>query len=484
VSDAGRLARGVVAAGITGTRGDERPAGIGAYVLFGGEGVTLRDIRALTDELRECEPGLPPLIAIDQEGGRVARLSDGVEPIPPMMAVGAAGDVDPARRAGEQIAFDLRRAGATLDFAPVLDLALDPGNAVIGTRSFGDDPSRVAALGAALAAGLLRGGIVPCYKHFPGHGSTATDSHDMLPRIDTGEAALRARDLVPFAAVARDAAAMMTGHLLVDAFDSEHPATLSSRITVDLLRGELGFRGAVVTDCMEMGAVAPRGVADRAVAAVAAGADLLVFSHDAGAALEAIEALARAAERGVLSLARLTEAHARVMQLRAAGAGPLPLEEFPPHPGIGREIARRAVTLLRGLPHADPLTSIAVSFGAARPLLDREAPALEEFLASLDPAAEEREALLGALASRQRRPIVLARAAHRHAGQAETIARVLERYPGAMIVSVGEPFDAPLFSAARHVLAAYGDDPASVAGLADVIFGGSMPTGTLPVHAA
>ncbi len=134
------------------------------------------------------------------------RLRDGVEPMPPMMALGAADDLELARRAGEQIAFDLRRAGCTMDFAPVLDLALDPRNTVIGTRSFGADPQQVAELGAAFGRGLRAGGILPCYKHFPGHGATAVDSHEALPAIEADEATLRARDLVPFAAVARRSA--------------------------------------------------------------------------------------------------------------------------------------------------------------------------------------------------------------------------------------------------------------------------------------
>ncbi len=153
-----------------------------------------------------------------------------------MMALGAAGDVELARCAGEQIGFDLRRAGCTLDCAPVLDLALEPKNAVIGTRSFGADPLRVAPLGAALAAGLRASGILPCFKHFPGHGSTAVDSHAALPIVDTDAAMLRTRDLVPFAAVAADAPAMMSAHVIVRAFDSQRPATLSRTILSDVLR--------------------------------------------------------------------------------------------------------------------------------------------------------------------------------------------------------------------------------------------------------
>jgi beta-N-acetylhexosaminidase len=480
MSAIGELARGIIMAGIAGTDFDESAPRFGGYLLFGGDDVSLPAVRELTDSLRSGR-SIPPLIAIDQEGGRVVRLHHGVEPMPAMMALGAADDLDLARRAGEQIAFDLRRAGCTLDFAPVLDLAIEPKNTVIGTRSFGADPQRVAALGAALGDGLQRGGIFACYKHFPGHGATAVDSHEALPVVDANETTLRSRDILPFAAVARDASAMMSAHVVVRAFDADRPATRSQRIANELLRNELGFRGAFVTDCLEMNAIAASGSLQSAVDALAAGADLLIFSHDmrlAGAVAEAIEI---AVEQGRVELARLEEAHARISRLRGAASAPLPLDAFPAHPGIGREIGRRAITLLRGVPHADPLTSVAVSFGGERRALAREAPALEELLAPLEPGERETQTILDGLAERERRPILLARRAHRHPAQAGAIARILDRYPDALVASLREPFDVALFSSARHLLAAYGDDIASIGGLADVIFGGSMPTGTLPI---
>jgi len=471
------LARGVVAAGIAGARLDSDFPHFGGYVLFARD-ATLAEIRALTDSLRARDG--EPLIAIDQEGGSVARLSDGVEAMPPMMALGAAADVELARRAGEQTAFDLRRAGCTMDFAPVLDLALDARNTVIGTRSLGADPQHVAALGAAFGRGLLDGGILPCYKHFPGHGSTAVDSHEALPVIDVDEATLRTRDLVPFAAVASRAPAMMSAHVVARAFDTQQPATLSPHVATALLRDELGFRGTLITDCLEMNAVSPRGAGENAVAALAAGADLLIFSHDLDAANSAVEAIRAAVDGGRLARGRLEDAHARVSQLREGGAPPLPLDAFPPHPGVGREIARRAVTLLYGIAHADPLASIAVSFGGTAATLDREAPAMEVVDAPIAPSEGEVRDVLDAISRSQRRPILLARRAHRYPAQAAAIDAVLQRYPDALVVSLLEPFDVGLFRSARHLVAAYGEDGASIGGLADVIFGGSLPTGQLP----
>jgi beta-N-acetylhexosaminidase len=488
--------RGVIAAAIDGAHADPQAPPYGGYVIFARNGTSVAQVRELTDALRErSQDGVPPLIAIDQEGGCVARLREGVEPLPSMMALGAAGDAELAGRAGEQLAHDLRRAGCTIDFAPVLDLALERENTVIGTRSIGSDPAAVASLGGAFARGLERGGIVPCFKHFPGHGRTAVDSHVALPVVEADAATLRARDLAPFASVAPQAAAFMGAHVLVRAFDRTLPATLSSSIIERLLRGELGFQGAYVTDAMEMGAIAA-GAADGAVQALAAGADLLLFST-AQAAREAEVAIERAVRSGIVSARRLDEAHARVMRLRRSGAAPLPIGDFAPHPGVGRETARRAVTLIRGVPHADPVTSCAINFapaaaeGAREPTvfapgaphfpLSKEAPALDECWASIDPPADEVCGLFERLARTQRRPLLLARRAHLHPRQAAAIAQIVDRYPDAVVVSTLEPYDVTLFEKARHVLATYGDDAAAMAGLADVLFGGSMPEGRLPV---
>ncbi|HZY99162.1 MAG TPA: glycoside hydrolase family 3 N-terminal domain-containing protein [Candidatus Baltobacteraceae bacterium] len=458
----------------------------GGYLLFAANGENVASVRAVTDALRARHAGdTPPIVAIDQEGGRVARLRHGVEPMPSMMALGAAGDLDLAQRAGEQIAFDVRRAGCTLDFAPVLDLALEPGNTVIGTRSFGSDPAAVAALAQRVARGLLAGGVVPCYKHFPGHGSTHVDSHVALPVVDADEATLRVRDFAPFAAVAKDAPAMMAAHVLLRAIDPDAAASLSSRVGVTLLRGEFGFRGAYLTDCLEMGAVSGEGkTVDASVVALRAGADLLLFSHQPEVAAQSAVAIEKAVETGDVPRSRLEEAYAHVAALRAAGQPPLPLDAFPPHPGVGREIARRAVTVIRGVPHADPTSSCVVDFGGGRPSLRAEAPVLEELQLTVDPEESGVAQALSFADHSRRRPIVLSRRAHVHPAQAAAVERIVARFSNALVISMLEPYDLQCFGDARHLLAVYGDDAASIGGLADVIFGGIMAQGKLPVEYA
>ena len=479
-----QLARDLIVTGVGTTRINAALPRFGGYVFFAENGTSPAELRPLTDALRAREEEMeapPPVLAIDQEGGRVARLRDAVEPMPPMMALGAAENVELAQRAGEQIAFDLRRAGCTLNFAPVLDLALDPNNTVIGTRSFGDDPHRVMGLAAAVARGLRNGGILPCYKHFPGHGSSAVDSHDALPEIDGDDARLRGTDLVPFSTVAPEAIAMMTGHLRVPAFDSERPATLSPCIATQLLRDELGFRGALLSDDLEMRALGAVASPDVAVAALEAGVDLLLFAHDLDAATAAAEAIAESVERGALPLHRLQEAHRRVERLRLLGCAPLDLDAFPPHPMVGREIARSGVTLIRGIPHADALASIVVAFGRSDSTLHHEAPALVELTWDSDPPSDHIRKTMDEIEGSQRRPLILTHRAHLYPLQAHAVAEIISQYPDSLVVSTAEPFDLPLFPQARHLLACYGNDAASIGGLADVLFGGTMPAGRLPV---
>ncbi|HEY1429094.1 MAG TPA: glycoside hydrolase family 3 N-terminal domain-containing protein, partial [Candidatus Tumulicola sp.] len=412
--DIERLARGIVFAGIDRETPLEELPQFGGYVLFGRDDPSVADVRRTTDGLRErTAPEPPPVIGIDQEGGRVVRLRRDVEPMPSMMALGAVDDLELTSRAGEQVAFDLRRAGCTIDFAPVLDLALRARNTAIGTRSLGANPERVAELGAAFGRGLASGGIAPCYKHFPGHGDTEDDSHVSVPSIDATDAALRERDLTPFARVAARAPAIMTGHVIVRAIDANDVASASSAVT-DLLRS-LDFGGVCITDCLTM---AGAGVAsEAAIRALYAGADAVIVSRPVAAADEVVAAVVRAVANGALTLQRLTQAYDRVTRLRAAATEPIAVEAFPPHPGIGREIARRAVTLIRGLAHVDPLTSMAISFEGAtvdgiapdafsRPSLRSESPALAQATLPLDCDAGALAPVFERLTRSGRRPVV------------------------------------------------------------------------------
>ncbi len=496
-----RLAAGVIVTGFDATSLDDamlarlRRTPFAGFILFARNVESVVQVRELTDVLRSfSEPA--PLLTIDQEGGRVARIRGGVEELPSMMALAATGDPSLAVRAGEQLAFDLRRAGLAHDFAPVVDLALHATNTVIGARAFGQSPALVIEMAGAFIRGMQHSGVAATLKHFPGHGDTSVDSHLDLPVIRTDATTLRARDLAPFQALAPQTASIMAAHVVAEAFDDAVSASLSPRLLSDLLRGEWHYDGVCFTDCMQMNAIAGGiGTVNGVAAAIAAGADCALVSHDLELAEAAAEHLAAEVEAGRIPHARLEEAFGRVMRLRRETAAPIALDAPAPHPSIGREIGRRAVTRIRGVAHADPTASIAISFsettteGAQGTLnvhmtLGSQAPALQERFAPLEPSDGDVTTLLEATANSRRRPIVLMRRAHTIPAQARAVAAILERFPDALVVSAREPYDCALFPQAQHLLATYGDDGVSLGGLADVIFGDGAATGVLPVDLA
>lgn len=261
-----------------------RPAGL---ALLPRNIVSRSQLADLTGGLRDVarREGMPPLfLAIDQEGGAVARLNadNGFPDLPSAMSIGRTGDLALARDLATATASELASVGINLDLAPVADLALDPQNMVIGSRSFGSDPTAVSGFVSATIEGLHRGGVLACVKHFPGHGSTHVDSHLALPHLDASESELRDRDLVPFrGAIAADVDAVMTAHV-VSPLDPTVPATLSRRTLVGVLRRDLGFDGLVLSDALDMKALAGVEIPPWQVGAEAlrAGADVLIFERD------------------------------------------------------------------------------------------------------------------------------------------------------------------------------------------------------------
>ncbi len=266
------------------------------------------------------------MYAVDQEGGRVQRLRAPFPELPPMRSFGDAGRKTLARRAGALLGRTLRAIGFHQDFAPVLDVDSNPDNPVIGDRAFSNDPNVVARLGAAFIDGMQSAGMAACAKHFPGHGDTNVDSHLALPRLDHGIERLRQVELVPFrAAVAIEVASIMTAHILFSAFDDEHPATLSEKVMGPLVRDEVGYKGVVVSDDLEMRAVADHyGVADAAVRSIRAGCDQILICKHPELIAEAHEALVKAVQSKALSRYRLAEAAGRVRALKQRYVRPTP----------------------------------------------------------------------------------------------------------------------------------------------------------------
>ncbi|HEY7675494.1 MAG TPA: beta-N-acetylhexosaminidase, partial [Candidatus Methylomirabilis sp.] len=298
---------------------------------------------ALTHRLRRLTPDLPPLIAVDQEGGRVARLADPFTIWPPARALGVTASEDLAFQVGQAMGEELAAAGFTMDMAPVLDVDTNAANPIIGDRSFGGDPALVGRLGGALARGLAGAGVLAVGKHFPGHGDTAADSHHTLPVVPHDRNRLLSVEVAPFRAAAPHLPAVMSAHVLYPALDAEHPATLSADILTDLLRRDLGYDGLVISDDLEMAGIALRWPAGEAACRfLQAGGDLVLACHRPQVQREALAALRRAVGRGEIPASRLEEARERVRRARAQAAATAPRPR-PPLPGPDGFPAHRAL---------------------------------------------------------------------------------------------------------------------------------------------
>jgi beta-N-acetylhexosaminidase len=287
--------------------------GVSGVILFARNVGTSDETRTLVRELKAIAPG-PLLLSVDQEGGRVARLTEGFTRFPALREIGGKSP-DDVRAIGRQLGAEVRAAGFDIDLAPVVDVDSNPANPVIGERSFSRDPHVVASLGAAMIEGLQEH-VAACAKHFPGHGDTDKDSHYDLPRLPHALDRLRACELVPFkAAVAARVACVMTTHVVFDALDPGVAATMSAP-AIRLLRDEVGFGGVCVSDCLEMKAISEHfGCGTAAVRAVSAGVDALLVSHTAEAQHEVIASLAAAVCDGSLPEGRVREARTRLDSL-------------------------------------------------------------------------------------------------------------------------------------------------------------------------
>ncbi len=300
--------------------------GIFGAILFRRNIESPEQTAALCEALK-ARAGRPFILSVDQEGGRVARLrGQPFTSLPPMRVLGEKGDERLAERAGRLLAHELRAVGFDWDFAPVLDVDTNPANPVIGDRSFHREAEVVARLGVALARGMERGGVASCGKHFPGHGDTSEDSHLELPRLPHDMERLRRVELLPFRAWAEaKLASLMTAHVVFEAVDADVPATLSARVMEGMLRRELGFEGVMVSDDLEMKAIADHyGVGEAAVLGTLAGVDLFLVCHRADRQREAIESVVRAVESGRIPHARIESANARLDALAARFAHAAP----------------------------------------------------------------------------------------------------------------------------------------------------------------
>jgi beta-N-acetylhexosaminidase len=288
---------------------------LGGLVLFSRNVEAPEQVAEIAIAARDLQQGLPLWVSVDQEGGRVQRLKEPFTRWPPMVTLGRADDLALTRRFAKALAGELATVGVTLDFAPVLDVLTNAKNPAIGDRAFSDRAEQVARLGAAIIETLQAAGMAAAGKHFPGHGDTGVDSHEDLPRCDLPPDRIRAVELVPFrAAIEARVAFILTCHVVFPAIDEVWPATLSQPIVQGLLKDELGFAGAVLTDDLDMKAIADRySIEETAVQALRAGCDgLLICGGDYDKKARALEALIREAESDKAFIRRVEDASARM----------------------------------------------------------------------------------------------------------------------------------------------------------------------------
>jgi beta-N-acetylhexosaminidase len=287
---------------------------LGGVILFSRNIEAPEQVAEVSHAAQALAAELPLWVSVDQEGGRVARLRAPFTDWPPMAVLGRSGDPALASRFAAALAAELRAVGITLDYAPVLDIHTNPKNPIIGDRALAETADDVARLGVAVIRGLQENGVAACGKHFPGHGDTAVDSHLELPIVEHPPDRIRRVELVPFREAARAGVAfIMTAHVLVPSFDEEKPATLSPGLVRGLLREEIGFDGVILSDDLEMKAIANTWtVPDAAVQAIAAGCDgVLVCSGDVEVQASTLEALVHAVEDGRIPGRRVQDALTR-----------------------------------------------------------------------------------------------------------------------------------------------------------------------------
>ncbi|MEL6151216.1 MAG: beta-N-acetylhexosaminidase [Chloroflexota bacterium] len=473
---------------------------VAAFCLFRDKNVrSLARLRELTDELRSAavRGGQPtPIIGIDQEGGQLQAVTHGATELPGNMALGATRSPELAKAAGRVLGTELLAMGINLNFAPTMDVNINPNNPVIGIRAFGDDAVLVADMGTAIIAGLQETGLLATAKHFPGHGDTDADSHYRLPVVEVDRARLDAVELHPFrAAIAAGVDGVLSAHVIYPALDDEHPATTSRRVLTGLLREELGYTGLAITDAMDMHAVAQFGAAVGVRSAIEAGTDLVLLGH-----LPEQELLTEQARQWInpASVARIRAAQERLN---------IPLPDVDvigsaAHQQVAREIAEQSVTLLRDDTQQLPLqlssdetlgivtvqpqnltaadTSDAVTI-TLPDVLRRYHPHTIDYVLPYNASETDIREALQAVADADTVIVGTIHARHDNA-QAEFVNTLLQTHAHVIGVAMRMPDDLLAFPALNTYLCTYSIRPASMDALGRVLFGNIDPVGQLPVQ--
>lgn len=478
---------------------------LGNVILFKWNVESAAQLKNLCTEIQALvtrETGQPAFITIDQEGGTVTRMPNDAVCVPGAMTIAATGDPENAYEAGLITAKELRALSINFDLAPVLDVNSNRANPVIGVRSYGDDPDKVAAFGVRMMRGLTDGGVLSSAKHFPGHGDTTVDSHLGLPCIDKSIEELESCELIPFrAAIDAGIPAVMTTHILFPQIEKEHlPATMSRTIMTGILRQRLNFKGLIISDCMMMKAIAEHyGTVNGVVSAMRAGVDLVFVCHDPALACQAMDAVKAACLNGTISMDEMKESAERILKYKEnlspeAGAEKTSAIDAE-HRAAVRRMMRDAVTLVRG--NVPPLGDRPVFIGcpafastqASNPHCDSDvfSVAMQKRLGgdaitiTQDPTDAEIQA--AAEQTRGHSSVIVATVnGTLRRGQLRLVHALCALSMPTVCVAMRNPYDLAEIPKDACALAAYEYDDMSLDAVADVLNGLLTPRGMLPVQ--
>lgn len=291
---------------------------VGGLIYFSRNVVDSNQIITLNNEIKAIKKDIPLFISVDEEGGVVSRVPDEFLKLPSSGYIGKFDDENLSYNIGSIIAKELKNLGFNMDFAPVLDIDSNPNNTVIGERAFGNNADIVLKLGIKTMEGLRDGGIIPVVKHFPGHGDTDIDSHYGLPIVTKTLEELNNLEFIPFKnAIENGADVVMVSSIILSSIDSEYPATMSKKVTTDILRNKLNFDGVIATDDMTMGAIMDNyNLTDAVIMAINAGNDLILVCHGYDDIIKSISAVKDAVSSNIISEERIDESVYRILKLK------------------------------------------------------------------------------------------------------------------------------------------------------------------------
>ena len=439
---------------------------------------------------------VPLMITFDGEWGPAMRI-EGSPRFPKNMALGAITNPSLLFDYGQEVAREMREMGVQVNYAPVLDVNSNPSNPVIGMRSFGEDPMRVAVLGMSYSRGLEQGNVMAVAKHFPGHGNTSTDSHHTLAVVDRPAGQLDSIDLLPFRAfIDAGCSGVMTGHIVLPALDSSRkPASLSHKITTDLLRDRMGFKGLIFTDALAMKGAAVSGK-NNALLALKAGADVLESSSSP---ITDIDVIADAVKSGEISAKDIETKCKHILTykylLGLASLKPTKAEglqsrlQSPEAKALARQLTAATMTILRNndniLPIADlDKNSIAV-VNIGEPADNDFAKTCSRY-AAVDNYSTSAQALSAATLSKIKNHDIVIAAVYSDSQQSQTTMSKLKDCQGLVTVFFVSPYRtekyAPSLASAKAILLAYENAPYAQEYAAQALFGGIDVTGKLPVN--